>query len=227
MPNITEITLDKIDLFKVGDYGAALPIIKPFFYCHRINTSNELSNFEDNCGIELDLRDKNENLILQHDPFKDGENFEEYLKNFNKQSIILNIKSERIEFKVLKLLEKHQINNYFFLDSSFPMIYQLNKSNNQNIAVRYSEYEPIENIIKLKNMVKWVWVDCFNKFPLDVESYEKIKNANLKICLVSPELQNYKDPKKEIDNIRKIICENNFEIDAICTKSYMINEWAL
>ena len=55
--------------------------------------------------------------------------------------MILNIKSERIEYKVLNLLQKYNINNYFFLDSSFPMIYQLSEEGEKNIAVRYSEFE--------------------------------------------------------------------------------------
>ena len=75
-----------------------------------------------------------------------------------------------------------------FLDCSFPMIYNLNKINENNIAIRLSEYESIESVLLVKNMIKWVWVDCFNDFSLTKNSYMKIKENNLKICLVSPEL---------------------------------------
>ena len=47
-----------------------------FFYCHRINNSNELDNVLNKNGIEIDIRDKDDNLILVHDPFSNGENFE-------------------------------------------------------------------------------------------------------------------------------------------------------
>ena len=72
-------------------------------------------------------------------------------------------------------------------------------------------------------MFKWVWVDCFTEFPLTIEMYNKIKKCNLKICLVSPELQNHKVSK--ILEYKKIIKKNNFYIDAICTKLDNIYLW--
>lgn len=193
------------------------------FYCHRINTIEELKKIPTKYGIEIDLRDKENKIILVHDPFSDGEDFEEFLKYYNHQSIILNIKSERIEFRVIEILKKYNIINYFFLDSSFPMIYQLNKINEKNIAIRFSEFESIETVELVKNMVKWVWIDCFTKFPLTIESYRKIKEFGLKICIVSPELQ--KHNTNMINEIKKVINENNFEIEAICCKEYNIHLW--
>ena len=197
--------------------------MQPFFYCHRINNSNELNKFPDNYGIEIDLRDKDDRIILVHDPFQNGEDFEEFLKRYNKRSIILNVKSERIEYKIIELLKKYNVHDYFFLDCSFPMIYQLNKINEKNIAIRFSEFESIESVMLVKDMVKWVWVDCFNDFQLTPESYKKIKKANLKICLVSPELQSHNISR--IQEFKDIIEKNEFEIDAICTKHYNIDLW--
>ena len=55
-------------------------------------------------------------IILRHSlKYKDGEDFEEYLRHYNHGTMILNIKSERIEFNVLKLLKKYGIKKYFFL----------------------------------------------------------------------------------------------------------------
>jgi hypothetical protein len=103
------------------------------------------------------------------------------------------------------------------------MIYQLNKINEKNIAIRFSEFESIESIELVKNMVKWVWIDCFTKFPLTIEIYKKIKEFGLKICIVSPELQ--KHNLDMINEIKKVINENNFEISAICCKEYNIIKW--
>ena len=51
------------------------------FIAHRINTINELKYIPLEYGVEIDIRDKDNDLILQHDPFKDGELFEDYLKS--------------------------------------------------------------------------------------------------------------------------------------------------
>jgi hypothetical protein len=200
-------------------------ILKTKFICHRVNKINELKNIDKIFGVEIDLRDdhKSGKIILAHDPFIDGEYFEDYLKIYSHNTLILNIKSERIELECLKLLEKNNITNYFFLDSSFPMIYLLNKEyKNNNIACRFSEYELIDNFINCKNMFSTIWVDCFTKFPLNRENYELIKNENKKICIVSPELQ--KQPE-EIENYRNIIINENIIPDMICCKIYNIINW--
>ena len=93
------------------------------FIAHRINKKEELKNLSRKYGVEIDLRDNVDGTIyINHDPFILGENFEDYLKEYNHGTMILNIKSERIELKILELLKKYNIKNYFFLDSSFPMI---------------------------------------------------------------------------------------------------------
>lgn len=195
------------------------------FFAHRINSSNQLKTVPTQYGVELDLRDFRDELVLEHDPFKGGELFENYLKSYQHSGIILNIKSERVEPRVLELLKEYGITNYFFLDSSFPMIYHLNKHHNEhNIAIRFSEFEPIESVLKVKQMVKWVWVDCFTKFPLTPTTYKKIKDAELKICLVSPELQGHSIDM--ITQIKEEIKDNQYEIDGICTKVYNIKLWS-
>jgi hypothetical protein len=200
-------------------------VLNTTFICHRVNKTKELENIDKQFGVELDLRDdhKTHNLILSHDPFSEGEYFEDYLKNYNNNTMILNIKSERIEIECLKLLQKYNINNYFFLDSSFPMIYLLNKEyNNNNIACRYSEYEPIENFLSCKNMVKYIWVDCFTFFPLNNTIYNIIKKNEKLICIVSPELQKQDE---KIEHYRNYMIENNIIPDMICCKKYNIIRW--
>ena len=98
------------------------------FCCHRVNTIEELQKIPHNYGIEIDLRDNiNGTIYLAHDPFVSGVLFDDFLQYYNNSFIILNIKSERIEYKVLELLQKYNIKEYFFLDSSFPMIYKLSQ----------------------------------------------------------------------------------------------------
>jgi hypothetical protein len=189
---------------------------------HRINTVEELKNVPKEYGVEIDLRDFGDRLILQHDPFKDGEDFEEYLKHYNHGIMILNIKSERIEYRVLELIQKYEIEKYFFLDSSFPMIYNLSKEGNKNIALRFSEFEGIDTILNLRNKVEWIWVDCFTVLPINYEIFTILKENGFNICLVSPELQG-QDEKIEL--YKKYLNDNNIIFDAICTKLYNVSRW--
>lgn len=194
------------------------------FIAHRINTINELKEVPKEYGVELDLRDFGDRLIIAHDPFKDGEDFEEYLRHYNHDTIILNIKSERIEFRVLELIKKYGIKDYFFLDSSFPMIYLLShKYNEPNIALRFSEFEGLDTILAMRGRVKWVWVDCFTRLPIDAKSYKLLKDSGFKLCLVSPELQGQEEKIKEY---KAFLRDQNIVFDAICTKLKNISKWS-
>ena len=193
------------------------------YCCHRINTIKELKEIPKEYGIELDLRDNVKGDIhIAHDPFILGELFEEYLKHYHHSFIILNIKSERIEWKILELLQKYNIKDYFFLDSSFPMIYQLSIKNEKNIALRFSEFEGLDTIRNMKNKVKWVWIDCFTKNPLTLEIYNQLKKMNYKLCFVSPELQ---QQSEKILEYKEYFQKNDIILDMICTKHYNIETW--
>lgn len=192
------------------------------YIAHRINTVVELKQIPFEYGVELDLRDYGDRLILQHDPFKDGEDFEEYLKHYNHGTMILNIKSERIEHKVLELIKRYDIKKYFFLDSSFPMIYLLSNNSEKNIALRFSEFEGLDTILNMKDKVEWIWVDCFSKLPITSENYKLLKENGFKFCLVSPELQGQVE---KLEEYKKYLMENGIIFDAICTKVYNVNKW--
>ena len=136
--------------------------------------------------------------------------------------MIINVKSERIEHKIIELLNKYNISDYFFLDSSIPMIYLISEEGNNNFAVRFSEIEPVELSLAMKNRVKWVWVDCFSKLPINKEIYKTLKENNFKLCLVSPELQGR---ESDIEAYKKYLTDNNILFDAICTKVHNIEKW--
>ncbi len=192
------------------------------FIAHRINTIEELIKIPTEYGVEIDLRDYQNQLVLQHDPFLSGEKFEDFLTHYKHKTLILNIKSERIESKILELLKKYNIKEYFFLDSSFPMIYQLSKNGERNIALRFSEYEGIDTILSMAGLVHWVWVDCFSKLPITYEIYKVLKNNGFKLCLVSPELQNQTE---KIKIYKDYLIQEKIKFDAICTKKYNIELW--
>lgn len=193
------------------------------YICHRINTSEELKNIPECYGVELDLRDNIDGSIyIEHNPFTKGEDFEQYLRNYKHDLMIMNIKSERIEEKALELISRYNVREYFFLDSSFPMIYLMSHSGNHNFAVRFSEFEGLDTVRSLIGKVDWVWVDCFTKMPLTKGNYSELKKSGYKLCIVSPELQG--QPER-IDEYGKYLKENDLVPDAICTKHYNIERW--
>jgi len=192
------------------------------FIAHRVNTNASLADVPRECGVEIDLRDRGDRLILQHDPFTDGEDFEDYLKGYSHGTMILNIKSERIEHRVLELVRRHGIKDYFFLDSSFPMIRLLSAQGERNLALRFSEYEGLDTVMGMKGLAKWVWVDCFTRLPIDRKNYALLKDAGFKLCLVSPELQGR---DADIEPYKEYLQGEGIAFDAICTKLYNIPRW--
>ena len=180
---------------------------------HRINTVAELAQVPPQYGVELDLRDAGNRLILQHDPFADGEDFADYLPYWRHRLMILNVKSERIEPRVLELLKQFKVRDYFFLDCSFPMIRHLVNLGEHRIAVRFSEFEPVESALALAGQVDWVWIDCFTRMPLDGRTYGLLRR-HFKLCGVSPELQGR--PVESIADYARQLAA--FPLDAVCTK---------
>lgn len=180
---------------------------------HRINTVEQLQNVPSSYGIELDIRAYKDQLILHHDPFQNGELFEDLLREYKHQFIILNTKCEGMEEAILDLLKKYQITDYFFLDLSLPFLVKYMRKGEKKIAIRYSEYEPIAIANAFAGKVDWVWIDCFNDMPLTKEDYSILKK-NFKLCLVSPELQGHSLDR--IEEFKKRL--EGMPVDAVCTK---------
>lgn len=193
------------------------------YIAHRINTVAELRRLSTKYGVELDLRDDlNGRIYIQHNPFEPGEDFESYLKEYHHGTMILNVKSERIEFKILEMLTQYNIQSYFFLDSTFPMIYLLSKQGKKNTAIRISEFEGMDTARNMAGRVKWIWVDCFTKIPITKKEADELHALGYKLCFVSPELEGRAEDIKSY--AKQIVCQG-LNVDAICTKSYNIDEW--
>ena len=183
---------------------------------HRRNTIKLLKETNNDFGVELDIRSYGEKLVVHHEPFFDQVSLEDWLINYNHRFLILNIKEEGLEEEIINLIIKHKINDFFFLDQSFPFLIKTARSGESRTAVRVSEYESIETALKLTGFVQWVWVDIFSRFPLDSHSYSKLKDAGFKLCLVSPELQGH--PLSQISFIQAQIDHLQIKFDAVCTK---------
>lgn len=183
---------------------------------HRRNTIAELRDTPINLGIEVDIRSCGGNLIIHHDPFVQGESFEEWIANYRHGILILNVKEEGLEDRLLSLMKKHSIVDFFFLDQSFPFLVKTAKRGEHRCAVRVSEFESIETVLSLSGKVGWVWVDFFTRFPLDREMFYRLKGEGFRLCLVSPELQGY--DAACIAALQKLLKLQGIAPDAVCTK---------
>jgi NDP-sugar pyrophosphorylase family protein len=199
------------------------------YTAHRINTIEELQQIPNNYGVEVDLRDDENGIYMAHDPYArcpaSGVDFCVFLQYYKHRFIILNVKTEGIEFRCIELMKKYGIADYFFLDSSIPMIVKLLQQGQHNVAIRYSEYESLDllwNLEKKFNCRLWVWVDCFSYLPIDHIVYSKLIERGHRICIVSPELQGR---ATDIPVYRDILESKNIFPDMICTKLYNIDLW--
>jgi len=184
---------------------------------HRRNTVSELLATDSKYGIEVDIRSKGDRLIIHHDPFVAGESFDEWINAYQHGTLILNVKEEGLESRLIALMQSQGIADYFFLDQSFPFLVKWSKAGEHRCAVRVSEFESIETALTLAGKVDWVWVDCFTRFPLSEHDARSLKDAGFKLCLVSPELQG-RDANVEIPHLVSLLKERNIAADAVCTK---------
>ena len=180
---------------------------------HRKNTIAALRATPTGYGIEIDIRSRGRRLILQHEPFADGEDFPAWLRHYRHGTLILNVKEDGIEDRVKKLVDSAGVRDYFFLDLSFPALVRMARSGEKRAAARFSEYESLETVLSLKGKAAWVWVDCFSRSPLDRLSFARL-SSHFKICVVSPEIQGH--GAREVRAYRRRL--KPFSIDAVCTK---------
>lgn len=183
-------------------------------YIHRINTIEDIQKTPTNFGVEIDLRSEGADIILNHDPFMKGPNLETFLEYYSHNGLILNCKAEGMEQRILKSLEKFNISNFFFLDLSIPFLIKTHQSGCNNIAVRFSEYEPKEFVEKFKNKCDWVWIDSFSGKYFNSSDLKYLSNF-FKICLMSPELRGF---NSSIIKTLKVKYQN-IKIDSVCTKT--------
>lgn len=183
---------------------------------HRRNTLDLLAETPPQWGVEIDVRSYRDKLVVHHDPFVEAIGLEEWLTGYRHRLLILNTKEEGLEESLLKLMIRNCIEDFFFLDQSFPFLLKTARSSEPRCAVRVSEYESVETALAMAGMVQWVWLDTFTRFPLDCASYFRLRDAGFKLCLVSPELHSH--PPEILQTIKAQMAALNVTVDAVCTK---------
>ena len=184
---------------------------------HRRNTLAELRATPSKYGVEVDIRSQGRELVIHHDPFVAGEPFEEWFQAYQHGTLILNVKEEGLEGRLIELMKSRGFDDYFFLDQSFPYLVKWSRAGEHHCAVRVSEFESVETAMTLAGKVDWVWVDCFTRFPLTCEDAQQLQQAGFKLCLVSPELQG-RDAATEIPALIELLRQRGIVAEAVCTK---------
>ena len=98
------------------------------YIAHRKNTIAELDALTAGYGVEMDIRTHDGRLTVHHEPFEHADKceiFEEWLVAFKRKprgTLILNVKEAGLEDKILDLMEKYQITDFFFLDQPAPYL---------------------------------------------------------------------------------------------------------
>ena len=202
--------------------------------CHRINTVAGLAAVPRHFGVEVDVRHdaRSGRLYLSHDPVSapaQAEDLEHYLSTFQHAFIIFNIKEAGTEQTCIDLANKYGIprSSYFLLDVEFPYLYRACGFRDRaairggsvdrdrfvhEIAVRYSEAEPLAQAQALCGLVDWVWIDTNTTLPIDAESDRAL--ADFRRCLVCPE--RWGRPQ-DIEAYAARLRDLGFALDAVMT----------
>jgi len=152
------------------------------------------------CGIETDLRDFNQKLVISHDPASPKSISAKRIfsklsthPSFRKVLFAFNIKADGLQEWVKALIEKFGLkNNSFIFDMSAPTHYGYSfYLPRKNIGTRWSDFESTPLFLEKS---AYIWMDQFETFKNDIEKIKKWQNQSKRICFVSPELHHH-DPE--------------------------------
>lgn len=181
---------------------------------------NTIKSFENsflkNFGTETDIRDSQGELVISHDvPITNSvllSDFFNLYKEINcNKTLALNIKSDGLQDKVLFLIQKYQITNYFIFDASVPDSISYIKKG-LNFFTRHSELEkhPV-----LYNESIGIWLDSFYSNWYDFDVIKTHLQNQKKVAIVSSELH-----KRNYIELWRMLKENNsinYEDIILCT----------
>jgi hypothetical protein len=140
-------------------------------------------------GTETDMRDRDGELVISHDPAMGGALpakafFSAYRQHVQDIPLALNIKADGLQKLLAAALLEYQIQNYFVFDMSVPDMIAYIKTGFR-VFTRQSDYEP--NPV-LYEQCQGVWVDNFDTDWVDEATLDKHLNHGKQVCLVSPDL---------------------------------------
>jgi hypothetical protein len=184
---------------------------------HRRNQPEELATTPAQYGIEMDIRSYGDRLVVTHEPFDPGVDLETWLDSYAHAFLVANVKEEGLEQRVEAALAARGIEEWTYLDQSFPFMVKTLRRGERRCAVRVSEYESVKTALALETRPQWVWLDSFTGAWPPPRDLVALAAAGYRIMIVSPELQ-ARDPEPEVDGILRRLSKAGLELDAVCTK---------
>ncbi|EKD79383.1 MAG: hypothetical protein ACD_41C00091G0018 [uncultured bacterium] len=122
---------------------------------------------------------------------------------------------------MLELCQHYGVTNYFLLDVEFPYIYRATRAGVRQIALRYSEDEAIETVLKYRGLADWVWIDTNTKLPLDATVMQQLQG--FKTCLVCPERWGRPQDIAEYINQLQVL---HFPLTAVMAAEAYVDQWS-
>lgn len=146
-------------------------------------------SFDNNFGLETDIRDMNKELVICHDLPDESSikltHFFSLYKEYNEPFILaLNIKADGLQNDLFRLIKKYEISNYFFFDMSVPDTIGYLKMN-LKFFTRQSEYE---NNPSFYEECSGIWIDSFKSIWYSEDLIKSYLSDGKKVVLVSSEL---------------------------------------
>ncbi|MEX5718150.1 hypothetical protein [Geodermatophilus maliterrae] len=184
---------------------------------HRRNLPAELAGTPRELGIEMDIRSYGDRLVVTHEPFDPGVDLEEWLDAYAHAFLVANVKEEGLEERVEASLGARGIEQWTYLDQSFPFMVRTLRRGESRCMARISEYESVRTVLALQPRAQWVWLDSFTGALPPREDLALLAGTGYRVMVVSPELQ-ARDPEPEVEGIRAALAEAGLALDAVCTK---------
>ncbi len=146
-------------------------------------------SLDSNFGLETDIRDWNDNLVISHDMPNEAnilltDLLEHYRIKNSSLPLALNIKADGLHDQLKRILADFSIDNYFLFDMSVPDLIGYVKRE-MKVFLRLSEYE---HDLFLYDKIEGIWLDSFNGLWYDEKLIKNHLDKGKKVCLVSDEL---------------------------------------
>ena len=178
-------------------------------------------------GVETDLRDFKESVVISHDAAKGSEvSINQLFACIQEKdkTWALNIKADGISDKLYQVIQDYDLQNYFTFDMSIPEMY-VYKRKKIKFYTSWSDLTPFPVLLE---DASGIWLDSFTQIWYNDSSLAKIINLELPVCFVSEDLH-HRDIAYQWALIRDVAKSTQIEL-AICTdkpieaKRYFCNE---
>jgi hypothetical protein len=184
-----------------------------------------LASLDPRYGVEVDLRSYGSRVVVTHEAFEDGEDFESWIRGYRHAMLILNVKEEGLESAVYRSIASLDLSQTFLLDQSFPNFVREQQTWSKCSAVRVSDIESIETVKNVGHLLSpgWIWIDSFSGMWDHLEeALEAGKSLGFRTCLASPELHGREIPE-EMLRLHEALQRSGKRLDAVCTKN--LSDW--